>query len=249
MRSASSHPPGLFITATDTGVGKTTVACGIARTLHAQGHAVGVYKPIATGGVRHGGRLIAEDAQLLAQAAATPAPLERVCPVVLEEPLAPTVAARRAGLTIGWSALVAGARWWLTRCDVLLVEGVGGLLCPLAPGRTVADLAVELQFPLIIVARLGLGTLNHALLTVEAARRRHLRVAAVVLNDSHAESATLAAQTNPQELPRWLDAVPLFTFPHEPATGLPTLETYQKINWLELAAGGRELLTSSGAST
>jgi dethiobiotin synthetase len=91
----------------------------------------------------------------------------------------------------------------------MVVEGVGGLLCPLAEGATVADLAIALDFPLIVVARRGLGTLNHTLLTVEAARCRGLRMAGVVLNGAEPTVDPIAEQTNPSELSRRLGEVPL----------------------------------------
>src|SRR5262249_56827531 len=97
--------------------------------------------------------------------------------------------------------------WWSERADVIVVEGLGGLLSPLAEKMTVADLAIRLDYPLVIVARRGLGTLNHTLLTIEAARRRGLRVAGIVLNSplpAASVDLALAEATNADELVRWL---------------------------------------------
>src|SRR6185369_7751929 len=125
--------------------------------------------------------------------------------------LAPPVAARRAGQPLPFSRILEETRralaWWAERAEEGVVEGVGGLLCPLAEGATVADLAIALDYPLVVVARRGLGTLNHTLLTVEAARLRGLRVAGVVLNGAEParDGAHLAEATNADELARRLE--------------------------------------------
>ncbi len=105
------------------------------------------------------------------------------------------------------AAVTESLAWWEERAEVMVVEGVGGLLCPLAEGATVADLAVLLDYPLLIVARRGLGTLNHTLLTVEAARLRSLRVAGVVLNGSSPTTDPVAEATNAEELAHRLGGV------------------------------------------
>src|SRR5205823_9859727 len=137
--------------------------------------------------------------------------IERVAPLLFEEPLAPPVAARREGAPLAYArvleATAAALAWWGERAEVLVVEGIGGLLCPLAEGATVADLAIALDHPLVVVARRGLGTLNHTLLTVEAARHRGLRLAGVVLNGAEPTADPRAEVTNPAELARRLDGV------------------------------------------
>jgi dethiobiotin synthetase len=199
--------PGLFVTGTDTGVGKTVVAATIARLMTAGGHRVGVLKPVATGVADGRG----DDARALMDAIGGDVPQEWVVPIVFEKPLAPPVAARRSGARLEWGRLLDGVGraldGWAARAEVMVVEGVGGLLCPLAEGKTVADLAIALDYPLVIVARRGLGTLNHTLLTVEAARWRGLRVAGVVLNGSEPTADPEAEATNPAELARHLDGV------------------------------------------
>jgi dethiobiotin synthetase len=204
--------PGLFVVGTDTGVGKTYVASAIARSLAEQGRRVGVLKPVATGlgeGDGDGGGRGADADRLIAAVGGSIAP-ERVVPLAFAEPLAPVVAARRRGGRLEPAeverAVDAALGWWLDRADVMVVEGVGGLLTPLAEGTTVADLAIRLDYPLVVVARRGLGTLNHTLLTVEAARRRGLRIAGVVLNGPcpTVEGEALAEATNAGELARRL---------------------------------------------
>lgn len=211
--------PGLFVVGTDTGVGKTCVAAAIARGLAAEGRRVGVLKPVATGAERRGDGWRIEDAERLIEAVGGGVEQARVTPLAFEEPLAPPVAARRAGDPLQPGRVleaVAGALdWWAGRAEVMVVEGVGGLLCPLAEGMTVADLAVALDYPLVVVARRGLGTLNHTLLTVEAARHRGLRLAGIILNGSGPTADPVAEATNPDELSRRLDDVSLLAdLPH-----------------------------------
>lgn len=211
--------PGLFVVGTDTGVGKTFVAAAIARALVAEGRQVGVLKPAATGATLVSDGWLCDDAEQLVAALGREVPRSQVVPLVYEEPLAPSVAARRAGAPLTQkrveTAVGEALSWWAERADVMIVEGVGGLLCPLAEGTTVADLAVTLDFPLVIVARRGLGTLNHTLLTVEAVARRGLRIAGIVLNGAEATDNPVAAATNAAELARRLDGVPVLAeLPH-----------------------------------
>jgi dethiobiotin synthetase len=236
--------PGLFITGTDTGVGKTYVASAVAARLARGGARVGVVKPVATGATRGSdGSWTHEDGRALLDAIGGGAPFERVVPMLFEAPLAPPVAARHAGGTLSLdevsTRLGAALAWWQTRADVLIVEGVGGLLCPLAEEATVADLAVALDYPLLIVARRSLGTLNHTLLTVEAARRRALRIAGVVLNAATPNAPGLAEQTNAYELGRRLEGVGILAeldYDPEAAEILPALSLE---DWRSLARPAR----------
>jgi dethiobiotin synthetase len=169
---------GLFITATDTGVGKTEVACALVSGGRAAGLDVGAMKPAQSGAVAG----VAGDAERLREAAGGGDPLELVCPYQFQPPLAPGVAARLAGVEVSLPRLLEAARTLAARHAALVVEGAGGLLVPLTPKETFADLAVALGLPVLVVARAGLGTVNHAALTVEALRARRLEVAGVVLN-------------------------------------------------------------------
>lgn len=252
--------PGLFITGTDTGVGKTAVAAAIVRLLVHQGRRVAALKPVATGATRDGDTWRCEDAEALVQALGGALPLARVSPWIHEPPLAPPVAARLAGEPLHWPRLRAVVRealaWWAEQgAEVVIVEGVGGFLCPLAEEATVADLAIDLDFPLVIVARRGLGTLNHTLLTVEAARMRGLRIAGVVLNGSEPTTNALAESTNPDELTRHLDGIPILAeIPHGVGTThhgtLPDLHTeLLGVDWWGRASVSRyapELAATSG---
>lgn len=169
---------GLFVTATDTGVGKTEVACALLRAARAAGtDAVGM-KP-AQSGTTPGE---ATDAERLREASGAVEPLEAICPYALRAPLAPAVAARLEGVEISFARIVDAARALAARHAAVLVEGAGGLLVPLTGRETYADLAVALGLPVLLVARAGLGTVNHTALTVEALRRRSLAIAGIVLN-------------------------------------------------------------------
>ena len=185
MSSIARKPtPGLFITGTDTGVGKTYVAALIARELARTGHRVGVYKPAASGCSCHAGAIISDDACMLWEAAGRPGELERVCPQRFLAALAPHLAARAEQRTLDMRLVREGVHYWQERSDVVLVEGLGGLMCPLDDTRYVADLAAELRYPLVIVSRNALGTINHTLQTLIAAAHfgGGLPVAGVVLN-------------------------------------------------------------------
>lgn len=169
---------GLFILGTDTEVGKTYVACQIARLLAGRGIRVGAYKP-ALSGLADG---VPSDAELLKEAAHLECSTQVICPQQFQAPLAPPLAARLEGRQVDDELLVLGANWWLGRCDLLIVEGAGGGLSPISDKQTVLDLAVAFGYPALLVAANRLGAVNHTLLTLEAAQRRNVRVAAVLLN-------------------------------------------------------------------
>jgi len=194
---------GLFITATDTGVGKTFVTELIARALCDAGRRVGAYKPVCSGAeIGADGSLSWGDVTTLTAAIGGRFDAQRVCPLRFRAPLAPNVAAQREGAEIDFQRLCEGAHWWRGRVTILLVEGVGGLLCPLTARETIADLATALRYPLLIVARLGLGTINHTLLTVEAARTRGLTVAGILLNEADPLASLEGTEENPVEIER-----------------------------------------------
>lgn len=229
---------GLFITGTDTGVGKTWVAAAIVRILAQGGHAVGALKPVQTGAPASGAG--DSDAEILMAALGQTIDPRHVAPLQFAEPVAPPVAARRQGDVLDYARVLAAVdgavAWWVDRAEVVVVEGVGGLLCPLAEEKTVADLVVDLDFPLLIVARRGLGTLNHALLTLEAAHWRGLRVAGVVLNAAERPQADLADASNPAELVRRLGRVPLLAV-LDHVDDLSTLSIgLDSVDWYERAA-------------
>src|ERR1043165_10192112 len=170
--------PGLFVTGTGTEVGKTVVAAAIARTLAAEGKRVAVFKPAVTGLEEEG----ETDHALLRRASGSEQSDEQIAPYRYDPPASPHLAAALAGVEIDPERLRQTARAAAEDADVLVCEGVGGLLVPLSPTYLVRALAADLAYPLVIVAGPGLGTINHTLLTIESARAASLDVAAVVLN-------------------------------------------------------------------
>jgi dethiobiotin synthetase len=195
--------PGWFITGTDTGVGKTVVAGALAMLVREHGRKVAAFKPVATGcrrDVRLG--LVCEDAEFLAHCADSDATLEVINPVRYAGDLAPMTAAERSRRPIDWEAIDRSWDRLRASADWIVVEGAGGLLVPVDQENSMADLARRFDLPLIIVARPGLGTINHTLLTIDAARTRGLPIAAVVVNGYRPDSATLAEETNPEVIAR-----------------------------------------------
>jgi dethiobiotin synthetase len=225
----SVMPAGLLFTGTDTGVGKTFVLCAVARTLRRRGECFRICKPVAAGADRHDDGWLSEDTRQLA-AAAGDADYRAITPWVFPAAAAPPVAARLAGTTLGLPEIVAAVRQRGKGGGLLLVEGVGGLLCPLTEHDTVADLAALLRLPLIVVARRALGTLNHTLLTLEVARQRGLPVAGVIVNETSAVSNS-AEETNVDELQKRID-VPLLAVVSYNAADTAGLE---RIDWRRLA--------------
>jgi dethiobiotin synthetase len=182
MSRRSSRLPdgtrGLFVTGTDTGAGKTVVASAIAATLAGRGDRVAVFKPVVTGLEEADGTL--PDHELLLASARSQQTPGEVSPYRFRPPVSPHLAAELAGARIEPWALLAAARRAAQGADVLIVEGVGGLLVPLTTGYLVSDFAADLGLPLVIAAKPDLGTINHSLLTIEAARSAGMRAAAVV---------------------------------------------------------------------
>lgn len=190
---------GIFITGTDTGVGKTFVAATLAAYLRDAGYRVGVMKPAETGCEERNGKLVPADAFRLKDASGCAEPIERICPYRLSEPLAPSIAAERAGVKIDINHLMAVYAEISAEHDVTLVEGAGGLMVPLLPSYTYADFARVFKLPLLVIAANRLGVINHLLLTLEHASCKGLRTLGYVLNRISNETS-LAAETNREVL-------------------------------------------------
>lgn len=188
---------GIFITGTDTGVGKTYVACGLAKTLGDTGMDVGVMKPAETGCRMRSGSLVPRDALLLMKSAQVRDSLSLVNPYRFRKPLAPAVAAECDGKIIDPGKLVKAYQTLSGRHDLMIVEGAGGILAPLSGKYTYLDLAKKLGLPVLIVARPGLGTINHTLLTITALRSHQVAIAGIVINYALEQKAGLAEKTSP----------------------------------------------------
>lgn len=240
-RGDGSPPRGIFITGTDTGVGKTAVAAGLAAWCRHAGVDVGVMKPIATGCRRamsatRAGALISDDARHLARAAGVADDPRLIAPACYREPLAPYAAALRTGRPVSWPAIRRAFHQLSARHAFMIVEGIGGLLVPIDRARTVADLIRLLQLPVVIVARAQLGTLNHTLLTVREAQRQGLRVLGVVLNDAEPPPSDadgrLASRTNPALLRRVLPVPILGVCAHRAAWHREDWAEASLVNWV-----------------
>lgn len=192
----STKGNGIFITGTDTGVGKTYVASGIARTLIRAGIDVGVMKPAETGCRRRSGQLIPADAISLMKAAGVRDPLELVNPYRFSKPLAPAVAAELEGKSVDPARIISFFLRISKRHDFTIVEGAGGIMVPLSVNYLYLDLARSLHLPVLIVSRPGLGTINHTLLTILALKKRRLRIAGIVMNYANNWKKGLAEKTN-----------------------------------------------------
>jgi dethiobiotin synthetase len=234
--------PGLLITGTDTDVGKTVVAGGIAGFFARRGLRVAVCKPVATGCEHRREGLVSQDAEFLAHHADAKFPLDMICPQRFAEPLAPAVAAERAGQSVDWGAIENALQAMARASDVIVVEGVGGILVPVDAKHTVLDIAGWLGLPAVIVARAGLGTINHTLLTVEALRAANIAIAGVVINQFPSETPGIAEETNPRAIERW-GKIPVLClaprFAGKPTPDLPAdfLAAIDAVDWLAKSRG------------
>lgn len=195
--SVVSHH-GFFVTGTDTGVGKTLVACALLQALGARGIKVVGMKPVASGAAREGGRLVNDDVERLIAAGNIAAARDDVNPYCFEPPIAPHIAASRAGIVIELDHIAQGHARLARLAQVVVVEGVGGFHVPLGPGADTAQLASRLALPLVLVVGMRLGCINHALLTAQAIAAGGLVLAGWVAN--HVDPGMEAADENVRAL-------------------------------------------------
>jgi dethiobiotin synthetase len=241
--------PGLFITGTDTEVGKTVIAGAIANYFFRQQGGddrarVAVSKPVATGCVHRREGLVSEDAEFLASCADAHFPLDIICPQRYREPLAPAVAADRAKQPLDWPAIDRSLQLMSKDSNVIIVEGVGGILVPLDSDHTTLDLVKWLNLPAVIVARASLGTINHTLLTIETLRRAEVPIAGVVINRYPADTPGTAEETNPRYIEKCGKVPILAIVPNEPALKRPPLPAsitspIDMVDWSRFAAPSR----------
>jgi dethiobiotin synthetase len=168
---------GYFITGTDTGVGKTWLTVALMRHLQGQGQRVAAMKPVASDCRLTDGMLKNDDALLLQRYASMEIPYQLVNPYALELPIAPHIAAEKAGITIDFGVIGSAYRQLRQNSDMVLVEGIGGWMVPLSTALNVADLAAYMDLPVIIVVGIRLGCINHALLTCRAVLASAVRCA------------------------------------------------------------------------
>lgn len=223
--------PGIFVTGTDTEVGKTYVSALIARQLKQQGVRVGVYKPAASGCLENDdGTLFSEDADTLWNAAGKPATVNHVCPQMFRAPLAPHISAKAEGKEINRELLAEGIEYWQQNSDFIIVEGAGGLMSPISNDDFVADLAYEFGFPLIVVVANKLGCINHTLQTLitAASYEDGIPIAGIIVNNVNPLGTNdQSLVSNPAEIERVCIPPILATVDFE--QGLS-----REIDWLDL---------------
>ncbi len=221
---------GVFVTGTDTDVGKTVVAAGLTAALRSHNLRAAYFKPVQSGCQEENGRLIASDARFAQTLVGLEEPLSVVTPVVLKLPLAPAVAAAQAGVRIDLEDIAKAYRNLAEQYDFLVVEGAGGLYVPLVDNNfLVLDLARWLGLPVLVVARPGLGTINHTVMTVKTAQQAGLPVVGIIINQ-YPENPNLAARTNPEVIAA--------------VSGRPILAKVPVITDLESHAGRATLIRS-----
>jgi dethiobiotin synthetase len=207
----------VFVTGTDTGVGKTTVACALAAALTADGVRVAPFKPAETGCAETPDGLFADDATRLRTASARDdLSLDDICPYRFSPPVAPAVAG-----DVALDVLLAAHDALCRRADIVLAEGAGGLLVPYRHDLLAADLVTALGAALLVVARASLGTINHTLLTVREAQRRGIPILGIVLNEVAPPGPD--APSNPGQIARHAGVPILGTFPRMAPDTRPTL--------------------------
>jgi len=173
---------GVFVTGSNTGVGKTVIAGAIAAAIKAHGLDVGVMKPVASGAKEIDGSLVSEDVVFLKKIIDSTDDDDLVSPIRLKPPIAPTIAAVKSGVPIDIDKVWKAYEVLSNRHDFVVVEGIGGLMVPVDDTLFVADLVRKMDLPLVIVGSDYLGTINHTLLTVEYAKSRNIRIKGIIIN-------------------------------------------------------------------
>jgi dethiobiotin synthetase len=231
---------GLFITATDTGVGKTLVAGAIAKILSQKGKKVGVFKPIATGCRKTREGLISEDAEFLAHCADSEFALDIINPITFEIPAAPFACEETENKKVDFEKIATAYNYIRSKTDLVIVEGIGGIRVPITKDIDVLSLAKAFNLPVIIVAKSKLGTINHTLLTIDATRQSGLSLAGVIIN-GYDETGDLAEKTNTAIIKELGKVEIMAVVPFDNTTnmkkfviGQKILKPLQNINWLKI---------------
>lgn len=240
---------GLFITGTDTGVGKTVVTGGLAGVLRKNGIKAAAFKPVQTGGIESEGEMLSEDALFYRSAAGLPYSSRELNPICLGPALSPNVAARISGQVIDPRVLAEAYDRLAAENDLVLVEGAGGICVPLVETHfTMADLARLLNIPLLVVAKPGLGTINHTVLTVRYAQYSGIEVKGIIINGYREEQATMAERTNPAVIESMTGVPILGIVPHMPGVSVESgcagnlVEVLEeKVDWRRLTQAGEKL--------
>jgi dethiobiotin synthetase len=233
---------GIFVTGTDTSVGKTLTAGAIARILADKDHKVGVFKPIATGCKHTWDGLINEDTEFLAWCANSDLSLSTITPLGYPTPASPIVSAANDKTAIDFDRIAAAYKEVCQNSDIVIVEGIGGVRVPLTEEFDLLDLAVEFALPVVIVARPNLGTINHTLMTIDCVRAAKLKIAGVVINGYNATQSTVAEDTAPEVIAKFggVDILSVVPFDETVSIKQPNLGEFivgslMDCNWEKLA--------------
>jgi dethiobiotin synthetase len=197
---------GIFITATDTGAGKTIIGVGLAAYLKKRGVNVGVMKPVESGGT--------SDTQFYASVINPQDPLELINPYHFDLPISPHQAAREEGKEVKYEVLENAYKFLRSRHDFLIVEGAGGFFCPFSDTLLAADVMQRFGLPILLVAKPQVGTINHILLTLDCAKHRRIPVVGVIINYAEDASGGTAAKSKPEEFTRFTEVPLLGVLPY-----------------------------------
>lgn len=192
----------VFVTGTDTDIGKTVVTAGLAAVMQSLGYKAGVYKPIQSGAEEKNGFLISPD---LSYVKKLDFYVETLCTYLLKPPTAPYLAAEIDGVSINFNAINREYQTIKQNCEVVLVEGAGGLMVPVTKDSLMLDIAKMINIPLLVVARPDLGTINHTLLTINQAKQAGLDIAGVIINRYPAGTNDIAIKTAPRLIEEYSD--------------------------------------------
>lgn len=235
---------GLFITGTDTGVGKTLIGGAIAKVLSAQNLRVGVFKPVASGCRSEREGLVNSDSEFLACCANCDYPLSVVSPITFRTPAAPAACEAVERKTVDFEHIFNTYKYICDNTDIVIVEGIGGIRVPISAGVDVLDMAVAFNLPVVIVARPDLGTINHTLLTVDAVRAAGLHVAGVVICGYDISTCDVAVETAPDIIAEYgrVDIISIVPFDPESNVedgilGEAVTEIIDQTEWYDIAGG------------
>jgi dethiobiotin synthetase len=235
---------GLFVTGTDTGVGKTLIAGAIAKILLQKGKNTGVFKPIATGCKRTQQGLVSEDARFLAHCADSEFGLDIINPIKFEKPAAPFSCEKAENRKVDFVKIAVAYNHICSKSDFVIVEGIGGIRVPITDGLDVLTLAKAFNLPVVIVARPNLGTINHTLLTIDAVRSAHLPLAGVIISGYDESKTDFAQQTCPAAIAETGKTQILAVVPFDRQTQIEkgiigdiVLDSLTGIDWLRIIEG------------
>jgi dethiobiotin synthetase len=229
---------GLFITATDTGVGKTLIAGALAKILSQKGKTIGVFKPVATGCRKTTQGLVSEDAEFLAHCTSSELGIDIINPVKFAKPAAPFACEKAENQKVDFVKIAVAYNQICQKSDFVIVEGIGGIRVPITEDIDVLSLAKAFNLPVIIIARPNLGTINHTLLTIDAVRRSGLSLAGVIINGYDENTKDFAEKTNPAIIKELGRVEILAVVPYDKQTntekgiiGDKVLNSLNKIDW------------------